>query len=311
MKHHIWLAIAAVALGAAWGAPRPPVHDAVLTGVRGTVEVGRGAAGTFQAISYTTFLTAGDRVRAGRESGAALIYADGRCEALGAEATATIRPGGSRQRAFVLLEKQLGSVLAADAAPLDLRGFQLRGFQLRGFQLRGTGEVPPVIALTPRYCAVLDDRPAFGWQAAAGTTDLKMTVSDLDEKEIWSDSLGRLAGTRSYPDSAPALKPGEYIWELTGRYKGHPEISSARFVVLAVEGAAKARADMEAARQLGGGEPAELALVAACMEHRLFPQAEAGLAAARKRSPEDRTLALLLAKIYSETRRDVPEGLVR
>ena len=69
--------------------------------------------------------------------------------------------------------------------------------------------------------------------------------------------------------------------------------------------------NLQATRKLTPDDRTNLPLIAVLLHHRLFPQAEETLTAGLKRTPHDRTLALLLAKVYSETDRGMPQALRR
>jgi hypothetical protein len=286
-------------------APSPPARSAVLTSLRGTVEVKRNGRDVFLATRSTTLLSPGDMVRTGREGSAVLIYPDARTAALGAQQTVAAEAGSARPvPAFTVLRKQLESVLSREGDPLAMRGYVLRGYALRD----GEEASRPVLALVPRQSLVLEGRPVFRWRADRGTSNLTLTLYDRDEKVAWSAALDPASSSREYPDDARPLAPGEYIWEITGKINGRPELSSARFTIPAPRTAAAVKATLKSLSE--AGPDSSLLLIAAQLEYRLYPQAEASLVAARERTPGDRTLALLLAKVYSETRRSVPTELL-
>src|SRR5262245_45568052 len=120
----------AVPQGATPAPPRPETDVAVLTGVRGAVEVRRAGAEGFTPASCTTLLAPGDVVRAGKDGSAVLLYADGSRAALDGDHLVTLAPAESAATsAFAALRRALRGVLDSGGAALDRGGYLERGFQ--------------------------------------------------------------------------------------------------------------------------------------------------------------------------------------
>src|SRR4051794_40118228 len=181
----VLLLAAATAVAAAEPAPKPLAGVAVLTGLKGTVEVRRVGETAPAAVTYTSLLAVGDTVRTGKDSGAEVVFANGTVERLASESTIAVRSLGKESRPFALLRKQLATVTTPEGKPLDLKSFELRGYPLRGVHLRGyqlPGDEAAVVAAAPRYGPANEARPTFQWTAPPGTTELQLTVYDLSEK---------------------------------------------------------------------------------------------------------------------------------
>ncbi len=320
--------IAALGLGPGWSAPtappkraapsaavKKPVRVAVLTELRDAVELQRAGAKSPAMVDYTTLLSTGDLVRVESGAGAALLYADGAREPLAPGAEVRVRAvAGVPTPAFATMQRQLESVLEGGTRPTDLRGFQLRGFQLRGggpvrsAYEEGEGRL---LAAHPRWCAIAESRPTFRFPAVKGGTELRLTLYDApDETELWTTALKAEDTEAPYPASKRPLAPGRYKWEITGRVRGRLELTAADFTIQSPATSALVTERIAAAGRVAPeGEP-NLTLITAYMQFRMYPEAEAALKAARERNACDRTVNLLLARVYSQTFRDVPGDLL-
>ncbi len=278
--------------------PASPVGG-ILTEIQGSVEVQR-PGGAPQKVDFTTLLPPGTVVRSDAGSSAVLILPDGSRATVSADGTRTLSAGAPGPL-FLVLARQLKGVLDPQAAPLDLRGYQLRGYQLRGYQLRGDGEEPPLLLTAPRENLLPEGKPHFRWQARE-LKDATLNLYDAEENVVWTRRLKTSDTDLSYPGT---LKPGTYKWEVVGKVMEKPELSGASFVVPNPSAGQAASTRLAAAQKLGAVATALVAL-----EHRLFPEAEAAIAEARKGNPGDRTLRLLHARVLSETRRNVPDELI-
>lgn len=285
---------------------------AVLTSPRGTVEIRRGS--TWEQVTYTTLLSAGEeaRVAADKESGASLLLADGRVLDLAPGETARAPAAPAEAEAgFAALRHAPARVLNPGGAPLD-RG----GYVLRGFDLRGPDAEAPIVALSPRthptlqasgLAMVLDGQPTFRFRTPPATTGLTLTVmDDQQRKTFWSAPVPASAESFAYPRDQARLAPGAYVWILEGRVQGKAENDDGSFMVPSPSEARQAQADLAAARRASEGDPGRMALVGACLRYRLFDAAEEQLRAAWKLALQDRTLPLLLARLYRDDRDRTP-----
>ena len=280
---------------------------AVVTSIQGGVGIQREGQDRFTSTMDTTLLYAGDRLRVGEQGRAVVLHADGRMTPLGARTRLRMdAAGGKSPRWFSLLHQQVRGVLNRDGAPLGLRGYLLRGYLLRGPDANAR-----LVARAPRWCTVLDGRPVFQWEARDPAIDLRLMVEDSQENEVWTVPPDPGATTQDYPAELPPLPPGEYEWEITGRLGGKAELDVAPFLVPGPEEIQRAQSDIETAQRLETEKQVDLPLIVAYLEHRLYPAAETALLASRRRAPQDRTLALLLARVYSEIKRSVPASLQR
>src|SRR5207244_2752500 len=106
-----------------------------------------------------------------------------------------------------------------------------------------------------------------------------------------------------YPADQPALKPGEYSWQLHCRLPGPRfETEDALFTVLDAASAGRIRAEVVAAQALVPDGPTNLPLIAIYVEHRLYGPAATALRRALDADPQDATLRQMLVDVFTETK---------
>lgn len=276
------------------GAARAAGSVAAVTDVRGYVaaRVGRGRS---RRLWHTTLLRPGEVLVTGRSGGATLFQRNGPVVLLGPGKSVAIRslpaPAGEAALPAGMFERIARQVGEAERRVQE---------QSENRQ-RGEDELP-VLALAPRMCAVLEPRPVLSWTPVSGATTYRITLYDARENPLWK-ATARTARV-VYPADRPPLAPGSYKWEVIAEAGGRRGMDTTEFTVPTPAEAAAARRDLESARRLTRGKRCtNLATIAACMEHHLFPRAEAALKRALSGGRQDRVLGELLMRLYQLTDR--------
>jgi hypothetical protein len=115
-----------------------------------------------------------------------------------------------------------------------------------------------------------------------------------------------------YPAGGRPLAPGEYAWEVLARDGSRKGLDTAPFTVAAPRQVAAVRRALErAAALVADSDVPNLARIAVCLEHRLYPEAETLLQRATARSPRDRVLWALRMRLYELTERSAEREATR
>jgi hypothetical protein len=287
-------------MAAAPARPKPAV--ATLTGIHGMVEVRPEGAAEWARVTATRPLRDGDRIRVGK-GGQAMLWQEQCARRALKEGDLVTVSAGKRWleggRPALPPERQRAWNDLLDSAGKSSRSQET---------LVRTGNPNQEIVLSPRNETVLEARPTFVWNAEGSDGRGKVQLY-RDDRLIWEK-----AGATSplaYPPRAPRLQPGRYQWQVYVRLaSGRLEMEAAEFTVPSATTATRIRREIASARYAGtrragesGTMAPDLPLISLYFEHGLYTPAEAALKKAVTAAPEDETLRLLLAHVYSLTGR--------
>jgi hypothetical protein len=174
---------------------------------------------------------------------------------------------------------------------------------------RGSG-AGALVALAPRHGCSLEVRPTFEWTPIQSATSYRVTLYDAKERKIWQQSTSEIRVP--YPEAGKPLAPGDYRWDVIAEPVSLRQGDSTPFFIPAAAQAEAIRGALRRASQQGKeGSITPLPYLAVCLEHRLYPQAEAILREAIQRTPTDGTLREMLMRVYQQTDRSAERERLR
>lgn len=276
----------------AGAAQREPL--AVVTDLRGDVTLQRAGEGEAKPLGYTALLYAGDALKTGRDGGATLFQRHAPAVSVAANQTVTLKPLPPSTRDDALATDLFASVVKH--VGIAVKSWEEKSKEKR----RGPNDLA-VTALAPRHSLVLEPRPTFEWTPVADATSYKVTV--YDSKYIIYQTTTKETKV-NYPADRKPLAAGKYVWDVVAQSPVHKGLDTAPFTVAtAPQAAAASRALARAAKLVSDKNATNLPYVVACLEHRLYPQAEAALNQAIQRMPKedkhkDGTVLMLLMQTY-------------
>jgi uncharacterized protein (DUF2141 family) len=297
MKNAVVRGMVVIAAVMATGVAAGQKPIAVVTDLRGDVKLQRAGRGMAEALGHTEFLFAGDRLLMGEDGRATLFQRDAPPLTLGASRAVTLQPLPASASEGVLTAEWLALLQKQIAAATTSREQKLAS------GTRGAKAVE-VTALAPRYSLVLEAQPVFEWKLASvgEAAEYRVTLYGPEENKLWEATTRETRLT--YPADRRPLAPGEYAWEVIAQVGSRKALDTAPFTITAEHQAAGIRRALDrAARLVSDPDLTNLPYVAVCLEHRLYPQAEAALKQATARAPQDRTLRALLMRLYALTER--------
>ncbi len=286
----VWLTVLALTVAAPAGSAKRTV--AVLTAIKGKVELKRAGEREFKRLTSTTMLTSGDEVRLAPGATAALLREDSAPALLRGGRTVSIAATGARPAASGATVKlqRISDVLTSTerTAPMTVRN--------------DAEAEPPLLLLAPRYSKELTGLPEFRWKQIEGARSYTLKLLDANEDPVMPPM--KTTETSAKLPEARRLKPGTYIAEVTTDDRsGRRLFDTARFTVAGADEAQSIRQSLDAARKLALPACApNVPLCVALIESGQFAEAETLLVAATKDLPEDKTLHLLLADLYRRTK---------
>lgn len=169
---------------------------AILTDVRGGVQIVRGASKTVGKNGAK--LEAGDMVRVAK--GAATVYYVTRPpQMLKANQQVKVAAAGGAANKPSLWRNVYSGIAS--------------GFARREQNTPGVVRDPKMRLMWPVNSNVLQARPTFYWTNHPQATDYQPLIRDETGEEVWRGTVA--AHTLTYPDDAPALQPGQkYFWDV-------------------------------------------------------------------------------------------------
>lgn len=274
---------------------------ALMTDIKGTVEVARAGETSFRAADWGSQLFEGDRVRTGASSQTSLLFANGNMVSLDGESTMTISAASTSAPTLSGPVREVGGDLLAAASDLALHRAGEGEIAVLG-GLRSGASTSALQTLAPVNTRVADSAPVFSWAAHSDFDAYRITVSSASG-EIFTGETS--STTWSWPASAPELAPGTtYFWRVEADDMLDTVSSPlSSFVVLtdaersAVE---SARADIE--NLFGGteGGEADYLLGSVYVKHGLLADAISIFASIAERNPESATAHRILGSLYAD-----------
>lgn len=247
------LACAALALSLVVFTPVTASADpvAVIAAVKGKVEVTSSRGGVAQRAAFGRALERGDRVAVATGGAATLFFNDGNVIELAEKSTLTVS-GRVAGRSAGAAPGLPGEVYAS-VSKFVAGGSRETGLVALSELRSAPAEQDAPFLIAPRKTALIADRPAFSWRAVPGATRYRVTLSSVDQGELWSHEIAALS--LPFPEKAAALAPeGEYLWEV----EALSDLKSLRressvFQVLGAAQAAVVRMNLGRIRDSAGG----------------------------------------------------------
>jgi hypothetical protein len=278
------LVAAILALAAAPGRAAAPIG--VITELHvanGKVEVKPAGGGDWQAAKPLLSIGEGDQVRASGAGRAVLVF-------VATQRSAVVTPANSPYVAALPPQPGLGERMKAAVSFLQSTPQGRSPLRVRSSR-------PPLLLLAPRETLVAAEDVRLEWIGPdAARYTVRLLSSDgrvlLEKKDVGARTLVLS------PDDV-RLVPGRYRWELESRGHG---IQRAAFDVATPEMVAQARAAASAVDAARYPEiTATLLKAAALMAERFHADARRELLRGIAASPEEPTLHVVLADVYSKT----------
>lgn len=262
----------------------------VLVEVKGQVQVRRAHTARWRPARVNTPLYAGDTVRVGHDSSAAIWFPDGTLRRLSAGARWTVRHAAERRSS---MWHEVWASLLQRFRPASEKSLTVVAAARTASPKGGTGPV----ALSPRNSRVLSDHPEFDWQPVPGAQGYRVTVGFFDAAPTtWETVVAR--PPFRYPDDAPPLVPGKvYVWRVEAI--GATGSDTAWFAIVPPAEARDIRFTLERL-QRKVTDPVAYTVMAACfLETRhCYSDAIALLRRTAGRAPHDPALRNALARLY-------------
>lgn len=242
------VALAALAAGPTTPAAAAGNPVAILTAVRGKVEVLPAGNKAAQRATFGQALEKGDRVSVGAGGAATVFFHDGDVVELGERSALAVgarRPGSDKPELPGEVYAQVSSFVTAGSREEGLVAVtRMRGVETAAF------------LVAPRRTSILSRRPTCTWRAVAGASRYVVTLA-AESGELWKQTVSDTAC--AFPDGAPDLAAdADYLWEVEARSEtALRQRESSVFHVVAEPIAAAVRTDLAGIEQsLGAATPA-------------------------------------------------------
>jgi len=283
------------------GAASAQDRVALMTDIKGTVEVARAGETAFRAADWGSQLFEGDRVRTGADSETSLLFANGNMVSLDGGSTMTISAAATSTPTLSGPVREVGGDLLAAASDLALHRAGEGEIAVLGGLRSGSADTV-LRTLAPVNTRIADTVPVFTWAAQDGFDSYRITVSSA-EGVVLEAETGE--ATWTWPDSAPKLERGTtYFWRVEADDMLDTVASPlASFVVLTEEehrALDAARTDLENLFEgLDNGEAAYL-LGSVYARHGLLADAISIFSSIAARNPESAAAHRILGSLYAD-----------
>ena len=199
----------AIAVALAFPSPARANPVAIVSAVRGAVEITPARVKKPQRAAFGQPLSRGDRVMVGRGGAATVFFDDGNVIELSEQSSITI---GAR------IDKPAKAELASEVFT-QVSHFVAGGSRQSGLvalsAMRGASDASTPLIVAPRRTSLLSPRPAFVWHRVAGAQRYRASVSS-QQGEVWTREATDTM--LAYPADAPELSPeSDYLWEVEAR----------------------------------------------------------------------------------------------
>jgi|GEM_PF-736161 len=184
---------------------------ALMTDIKGTVEIARSGSADFRSADWGTQLFEGDRIRTGAASATSLLFSNGNMLSLEDNSAMTVTNSSNETTSLSGSMREVGGELLAAASDLSLHRAGEGEIAVLG-GLRSGGSASALTAAYPVNTRIAATNPTFNWQAVDSFDEYNVIVRTTDG-QVWS---GTTDGTSiAYPADAPALVPGTtYFWHV-------------------------------------------------------------------------------------------------
>ncbi len=284
-------------------APAASAQDrvALMTDIKGTVEVARAGETTFRAADWGSQLFEGDRVRTGADSETSLLFANGNMVSLDGGSTMTISAATTSAPTLSGPVREVGGDLLAAASDLALHRAGEGEIAVLGGLRSGAGD-SVLRVLAPVNTRIVDGTPDFSWAAQDDFDTYRITVSSSDGVVHEAETE---ATSWTWPASAPTLSPGTtYFWRVEADDMLDTVASPlASFVVLTDSErtqVAEARTDIE--NLFGESDSADAAYLLGSVyaRHGLLADAISIFSAIAERNPDSAAAHRILGSLYAD-----------
>ena len=185
---------------------------ALITDVKGTVEVAREGSTTYQKAEWGAPLFEGDKLRTGEDAEAVVLFSSNDMLTVQAGNTITVSVSSISNGSLSGPVKAVDGDLMAAASDLTLHRAGEGEIAVLG-GLRNSGGSAEVLLGSPRNTRISTSMPDFSWQVLDEYDTFTVTVR-TETEEIWSVSTTETA--LNYPSDLAPLTPGEsYFWQVT------------------------------------------------------------------------------------------------
>lgn len=258
---HVWCAACLLSLGLAADGGADSSRPAMLTSIRGSVEVIEKGASTWKKPGLMALLNTGDTLRTGQGAAATVVFfQDGHREKMCPQTVAEVhanalRPIGGKR---VVVPRGGKEPALPTKAVIALQGgakLRLGGAGLAGrpgaVGVRGLTEL---CLLSPLGSKLRSGRPTFAWTTVAGADAYRIVVKEPSGTVALERRLTQ--ARLPYPSDLPALRPGVlYSWSVEALAGDQPVAQAgSRFGVLAPESLARLRQEETALRSVAEAE---------------------------------------------------------
>lgn len=186
---------------------------ALITEIKGTVELAKSGSTTFTKVDWGTPLFEGDQVKTSAASEAVVLFSNSNMLTIRAGNTFTVSASSVSTPTLSGPVKAVDGGLMAAASDLTLHRAGQGEIEVLG-GLRSGGTSSDIEITFPRNSKITSSRPHFAWNSAGDFDEFKVVVRS-SEGEIWSETTTNTE--IAYPADAPALRPGEtYFWQVEG-----------------------------------------------------------------------------------------------
>jgi len=185
---------------------------ALVTEIKGTVELAKAGSSSYAKIDWGTPLFEGDRVRTAAGSEAVVLFSNSNMLTVRAGNTYTVTAGNAATSLSGPVRAVDGDLMAA-ASDLTLHRAGQGEIEVLG-GLRSGGDDSAISLTFPRNSKISSSNPVFSWDSSEDFESFTVVVRS-DAGEIWSGSTEDL--TLEYPSDAPVLEAGKnYFWQVKG-----------------------------------------------------------------------------------------------
>ncbi len=250
---------------------------------KGKVFIKPKTAGRWDTSAANLRLSAGDSVRTGKQSYAAILYFNGPEVWLGPQKShlvATVKKESMRSKIADVLEW-----LFEQETPLP-----------HGLS-RGPGK-PPVL-IYPRYGKLLSNRPSFAWLSSAAGTEYVLQLFNENDSLIWKSI--QKDTVFNYPAEAQQLIDGvNYQVEISRQFKDGAEDYGNFSIASTADSARMAALQQEIQTTYKFAVTRDIVYAASLMKEEFFTEALLVLQQALKKQPDNRTIRTMTAQIYEQ-----------
>jgi hypothetical protein len=276
---------------------------AVLMSCSGPVAIHRGDDEVIKG-SFGFALKVGDEVKTGEGGSAEILFEAGNWLQIGANSSIQIK--GQRGNKPATEEPKAKEVPSFEIAQNFLKLKDAEGTSaLTG--LRSGDKDQDLVALSPSQTKVRDGHPAFRWEIADPSTELRLTVYN-DAGVHWQHDVSG-ATSLEYPSDAPELSPGvTYSWTLeTTDPLAFPPLrtTAAFFEIIASEQTAFVAESLERINSSTDMSENARHFMRASLyfNYGLLDDAITETSTALEDDPENESLRTILARLYEEAGR--------